>query len=124
MICKKLILYFGITEAVIGVRECLHDWQEGDVITTDGAKTEVYAVFDCTEENMSTLVGMFNHLNTKTAMGPLYKFDPEEDELWWFGDDEDIIPRMVCNKYTMKKREWKDYEKMLDYMEECVDQIA
>jgi hypothetical protein len=121
---KKLILYFGLTTPVIGVRECLHNWQEGDVIDTDGAKTEIYAVFDRTEKNMSTLISMFKELNTNTAMGGLKNFDPEEDEVWMYGEDEDIVPYMVCNDNTRKKRQWTDYEKMLDYMEECADQIV
>ena len=121
---KKLALYFGLSDEVIGVRECLHSWEEGDVIYTDGVRTEIYAVFNSTEENMAKLLSMFKELNTNTAMGYLKNFDPDEDETWMFGDEEDILPYMVCNQNTVKKRVWSDYEKRLDYMEECVELIA
>ncbi len=123
MDCKKLILYFGLTTPVIGVRECLHDWQEGDVITTDGAKTEIYAKFDSTTENMNVLAAMFKELNTNTSSG-LKFFVPEENDVTDYYDIHDLLERMVCNQWTVKKRQWSDYEKRLDYMEECVTNIV
>jgi len=130
---RKLALYYGVDEEVIGVRECLHDWQEGDIINTNGAKTEIYAVFDSTLSNMMLITAMFATLNTRTAMGCLSGFDPhpaDEDE---YCDNEmlldyvnflDLLSVLVCNQHTMKKREWADYERRLDFMEEVVDQIA
>lgn len=121
---KRMVLYYGVTEEVIGVRECMFDWKEGDEIVTNGVKTEVYAVFDSTEKNMTAMVEMFLELNTKTAMSPLRNFDPEYDDLYYFIDFLDLMDYMVCNKYTVKKREWSDYEKRLDYMEDCFAKVA
>ena len=130
---KRLALYFGVDKEVIGVRECLQGWQEGDVITTDGAKTEVYAVFDSTLANMVVLATMFMILNTRTSMwcirgfdeSPLCKEDEEDNEdLIDFVDMDDLLSVMVCNKYTVKKRMWPDYEKRLDYMEDMVELIS
>ena len=129
---RKLALYYGVYEEVIGVRECLHDWQEEDVINTDGAKTEIYAVFESTPKNMMVIATLFATLNTRTSMGWLKGFDPApagEDEYW---DNMDLLEYMnfldllsvlVCNPCTMKKREWADYEKRLDYMEDMVELI-
>lgn len=130
---KKLALYYGVDKEVIGVRECLQGWREGDVIITDGAKTEVYAVFDSTMKNMMVMAQMFMTLNTKSSMWCMKGFieNPcDEDELM---DDEDLIEYLdfvdlltvlVCNQYTVKKRVWPEYDKRLDYMEECVELIA
>lgn len=130
---KRLALYFGLSEEVIGVRECLHDWQEEDVIMTNGVKTEIYAVFESTQENMMVLAKMFMELNTKTAMWCLRNFNTQpadedeeydNEELIDFTDFLDIMSVMVCTPWTMKKRQWQDYEKRLDYMEDMVELIA
>lgn len=130
---KKLALYYGETAEVIGVRECLHDWKEGDVITTDGAKTEIYAVFDSTMRNMLLMATLFVTLNTKTSMWCLRNYEPapaDEVEQWdnedliEFQDMSDLLSVMVCNTTTVKKREWPDFEKRLDFMEEVVSNIA
>ena len=130
---KKLALYFGLTENVIGVRECLHDWQEEDVIITDGVKTEIYAVFDSTPKNMMVMATMFRMLNTKSSMWCLENFNPQpkdedeaydNEELLNFLDILDIMEVMRCNQWTMKKRPRKDFELMLDYMEDMVDRIV
>ena len=130
---RKLALYFGVNQEVIGVRECLHDWQEEDVINTDGAKTEIYAVFESTPKNMMVIVTLFATLNTRTSMGWLKNFNtapPDEDEEW---DNEelldyvnflDILSVLVCTPWTMKKRQWADYERRLDLMEDMVELIA
>ena len=130
---RKLALYYGVYEEVIGVRECLHDWQEEDVINTDGAKTEIYAVFESTPKNMMVIATLFATLNTRTSMGWLKNFNPapaDEDEVW---DNEelldyvnflDLLSVLVCNPCTMKKREWADYERRLDLMEDMVELIA
>lgn len=130
---KKLALYYGVNKEVIGVRECLHDWEEGDVITTDGVKTEIYAIFESTMPNMMTMAKMFCNLNTNTAMWCLKGFNPnpqDEDEeydnegILDYTDMLDLLAVMVCTPCTMKKREWADYEKRLDYMEDIVKLIA
>ena len=130
---KRLALYFGLTDAVIGVRECLHGWQEEDVIVTDGEKTEIYAVFDSTPKNMMVLATMFKTLNTSTSMWCLKGFNPQpadedeeydNEELLDFTDFLDLLSVMVCTRWTMKKREWADYEKRLDLMEDMVELIA
>ena len=130
---KKLALYYGVEKEVIGVRECLQGWQEGDVITTDGAKTEIYAVFDSSLKNMLIMATMFMVMNTKTSMWCLRGFEPcpaDEDEMYdnedmiEYTDMIDLLSVMVCNQQTVKKREWPDYDKRLDYMEETVRLIA
>ena len=130
---RKLALYYGVNQEVIGVRECLHDWKEEDVITTDGAKTEIYAVFDSTPKNMMVIATLFKVLNTNTAMGCLRNFNPaptdedevyDNEELLDFNDFLDIMAVLVCTQWTMKKREWADYEKRLDLMEDMVELIA
>ena len=125
-----MILYFGLAEAVIGVREHHFGWQEGDVITTNGAKTEIYAIFEPTPNNMLTMVKMFQTLNTRTSMGCLGKLDTTEgpeyvyEELDFMLDEVNLEEVMVCNNQTAKKYAFKDYEKRLDFMEECVEQIS
>lgn len=130
---RKLALYFGVNREVIGVRECLHDWQEEDVINTDGAKTEIYAVFESTPKNMMIIAAMFATLNTRTAMGWLKNFNPapaDEDEYWdnkellEYVNFLDLLSVLVCNQHTVKKRQWNDYERCLDYMEDVVELIA
>ena len=130
---RKLALYYGVNQEVIGVRECLHDWKEEDVINTNGAKTEIYAVFDSTPKNMMIIATLFTTLNTRTSMGWLKNFNPapaDEDEVWDnedlldYTDFLDILSVLICNQYTIKKRQWADYEKRLDLMEECVDYIV
>ena len=130
---KRLALYFGVDKEVIGVRECLQGWQEGEIITTDGAKTEVYAVFDSTMNNMMIITQMFMKLNTKTSMWCLKNFNENPEDVDEVLDNEvlldyieflDLLSVLVCNQCTVKKREWSEYEKRLDYMEECVELIA
>lgn len=130
---KRLALYFGVDKEVIGVRECLQGWQEGEIITTDGAKTEVYAVFDSTMNNMMIITQMFMKLNTKTSMWCLKNFNEKPEDVDDVLDNEelldyieflDLLSVLVCNQWTVKKREWSEYEKRLDYMEECVELIA
>ncbi len=130
---RRLALYFGVSNEVIGVRESLHDWQEGDVIVTDGEKTEIYAIFDSTLKNMLLMAALFTELNTKTSMWCLQGFEPhpaDEDEMWdnkyllKYTDFYDLLSVMVCNQFTVRKRQWPDYEKRLDLMEEVVEQIA
>lgn len=127
---KKLALYYGVNQEVIGVRECLHDWEEGDVITTNGVKTEIYAIFDSTMRNMKILAGMFCTLNVATQMGCLKNYtqthsNEELDNEWMFeyNDFFDLLAVMTCTPWTMKKRQWADYEKRLDFMEEMVELI-
>ena len=129
---KKLALYYGVSKEVIGVRECLHDWEEGDVITTDGAKTEIYAVFDSTHENMMVLASMFIALNNRTSMCCLKNFIElpaneddlcDNEDLINYLDLSDLLSVMICTAWTVKKHQWPDYEKRLDFMEECVERI-
>ena len=100
---------------------------------TDGAKTEIYAVFESTLQNMKIIAAMFTVLNTKTAMWSLRGYIPmpkDEDEemdnedLLDFMDFDDILSVLKCNKWTVKKREWPSYEKRLDLMEECAQYLS
>lgn len=122
---KKLALYYGITREVIGVRQCLHDWKEGDEINTDGAKTVIYAVFDNTRHNLAVITALFKILNTNTAMWCISKYfdanDPDDVDDLEFTDFFDWISVMVCTQQTMKKRVWKNYENRLDFMEAMVN---
>lgn len=130
---RKLALYYGICSEVIGIRECLHDWKEEDVINTDGEKTEIYAVFESTLNNMKVMAKMFRNMNTKTSMSCLKWFNPnpqDEDEQMdneWVLESTDMLDLMdvmVCTPWTIKKREWSDYKKRLEYMEEMVELVA
>jgi len=132
MNCKKLILFYGLTAPMIGIREHHYDWKEGDELDFRRAKTEVYAVFDVTHENMLKMYDMFKELNTPTSMKGLRCYldcegildMPEECSLKDWPELQDVLPYMMCNKDTRKKRQWKDYDRMLDFMEECATEIA
>ena len=107
------------------VRQCLHDWKEGDEINTDGAKTVIYAVFDNTRHNLAVITALFKILNTNTAMWCISKYfdanDPDDVDDLEFTDFFDWISVMVCTQQTMKKRVWKNYENRLDFMEAMVN---
>lgn len=124
----KLVLCYGIEKPHISVRRCLHDWKEGDVINTDGIKTEIYAVFQGTKANLAIMYHMFLNLNTRTSMKWLKMLlDGEEidDDVnkWEWPDLSDVLDYFKCTKETIKKRIWKDYNKCLDYMEFCVNMV-
>ena len=96
-------------------------------------KTEIYAVFESTLENMNVLATMFRMLNKKTSMWSLKGFIPEpkdedeeldNEELLDYTNFLDLLAVMVCNPLTMKRKQWPDYDKCLDYMEDMVERIA
>lgn len=130
---EKMVLCYGVDELMIAVRKQHFDWSEGDVINTDGVKTEVYAVFDYNQENMLEMYRMFAELNTPSSMNYIRKWlhnmnvldEPEYTTLEDWPELIDTLNYMKCTKETIKKRTWgKDYDKCLDYMESCCSQIV
>lgn len=47
----------------IGHREHHFDWAEGDTITTDGKKTEIYAIVKNTPDNVDLMYEMFHAID-------------------------------------------------------------
>ena len=118
---QKFVLYYGLDDEVIGVRPYCHDWQEGEVIKdNEGCRileakdVVIYAVFWNTVENVNILLDMFRELNTATSM---------KGARYYFEDEPEILDYCRCNKWTMKKRVWGNYEKRLDYMEKATENL-
>lgn len=72
---------------------------------------------DWTEEKLQYLRGFIENPEDEDE-------EYDNEELLDFTDFFDVISVMVCTRWTMKKRQWEDYEKRLDYMEDMVERIA
>ena len=116
---KKFVLYYGLESETIGVREHLHDWKEGETLYDDSGRifdakqTVIYAIIWGTEKNVEALVEMFRELNTATSMKGV--------DYYFFDETPYILDYLKCTPYTVKKRQYGDYEKRLDFMEEFVN---
>ena len=59
---KNFLVYYNEDRELIGMREHHFDWEEGDVITTNGVSTVIFGIFEGTKKNLSLVKSMFNHL--------------------------------------------------------------
>lgn len=59
---EKFLVYYNKNQELIGLREHYFEWEEDDVITTNGVMMVNFGIFRETEKNMSLMKSMFNHI--------------------------------------------------------------
>ena len=103
---KKYLVYYNENEELIGIREHMFDWEEGQEILSNGRKVVIFAIFDGTPENirianimMATLKKYSN--NTKTR----------------------LVEKNGQLGFRTTGKVWKSFDAELDYVEEMVNSM-
>ena len=122
---KKFLVYYNEDRELIGMREHHFDWEEGDVITTDGVRTVIFGIFDGTEKNMSLVKRMFNalrrHLPKKKAVLVLdegYEYTGD-----WFEDMMLQIEHSHTELIDVRRKVWKSFDAQLDFVDAVFSQM-
>ena len=125
MATKKFIVYYNEKENIIGYREHHFEWEEGDVIVTNGMQTAIFAIFDGTEKNLRVASNMISVLKRYT---PKYKrVSVPNGDIKLSGDFVDDVINIWMNSHEKtvlaNKRVWKNFDAMLDYVEYVVNEV-
>ncbi len=118
----------------IGHREHHYDWKEGDVITTDGKETEIYAIVKNTPDNVELLQDMFIRCSGIFRGAKMQKqffrkeltrllTNPAQPNKWFKGIRIDQQDRKAILSQKFKEVDEKTFEKVFDVIDECLDEI-
>ena len=107
------------------MREKHFDWEEGDVITTDGVRTVIFGIFEGTKKNLSLVKSMFNHLRRHL---PKKKQVLVLDEGFNYTGDlfEDMMMQIEHGHYEwvdVRRRVWKSFDAQLDFVDAVFSQM-
>lgn len=122
---KKFLVYYNESRELIGLREHHFDWEEGDVITTDGVSTVIFGIFEGTEKNMSLVKRMFDTLR---------KYLPKKKQVRvlddgfsytgdWFEDMMLQLEHSHTELVDIHKKVWKDFDAELDFVDSVFAQM-
>ena len=122
---KKFLVYYNESRELIGLREHHFDWEEGDVITTDGVSTVIFGIFEGTEKNMSLVKRMFDTLR---------KYLPKKKQVRvldegfsytgdWFEDMMLQLEHSHTELVDVHKKVWKDFDAELDFVDSVFAQM-
>lgn len=122
---KRFLVYYNEDRELIGMREHHFDWEEGDVITTDGVRTVIFGIFEGTKKNLSLVKSMFNHLRRHL---PKKKQVLVLDEGFHYTGDlfEDMRLRIEHGHYEwvdVRRRVWKSFDAQLDFVDAVFAQM-
>lgn len=122
---KNYVVFYNESKEIVGYREHHFDWEEGDTITTNGVKTTIFAIFRGTEKNLRTASDMIKTINQYM---PKYKQVSILNEGVRLTGDvfEDMINVMMnshLETIQTRKRVWKNFDAMLDFVEHVVNEV-
>ena len=122
---KRFLVYYNESRELIGMREHHFDWEEGDVITTNGVKTVIFGIFNGTEKNMSLVKRMFNalrrHLPKKKSVLVLDEGYEYTDD--WFKNMMLQIEHSHTELIDVRRRVWKSFDVQLDFVDAVFSQM-
>lgn len=122
---KRFLVYYNESRELIGMREHHFDWEEGDVITTNGVKTVIFGIFNGTEKNISLVKRMFNalrrHLPKKKAVLVLDEGYEYTDD--WFKNMMLQIEHSHTELIDVRRRVWKSFDAQLDFVDAVFSQM-
>lgn len=118
----------------IGHREHHFDWEEGDVITTDGKKTEIYAIVKNTPDNVELLYEMFNRCSVLFRGAKQQKQffkkefirqieNPSQPNKWFKGIRLDWADRHAILSQKFKEVDEKTFDKVFEVIDECLEEV-
>jgi hypothetical protein len=118
----------------IGHREHHFDWEEGDTITTDGKKTEIYAIVKNTPDNVDLLYEMFHQCDGLFRGAKLQKQffrkellqqmqNPARPSKWFKGInmEERDFRSILRDKY--QEVDEKTFDKVFEVIDECLEEV-
>lgn len=122
---KNYVVFYNESKEIVGYREHHFDWEEGDTITTNGVKTTIFAIFRGTEKNLRTASDMIKTINQYM---PKYKQVSILNEgVRLTGDVFDDMINVMMNSHLetiqTRKRVWKNFDAMLDFVEHVVNEV-
>lgn len=122
---KNYVVFYNESKEIVGYREHHFDWEEGDTITTNGVKTTIFAIFRGTEKNLRAASDMIKTINQYM---PKYKQVSILNEgVRLTGDVFDDMINVMMNSHLetiqTRKRVWKNFDAMLDYVEHVVNEV-
>jgi hypothetical protein len=122
---KNYIVFYNESKEIVGYREHHFDWEEGDTITTNGVKTTIFAIFRGTEKNLRAASDMIKTINQYM---PKYKQVSILNEgVRLTGDVFDDMINVMMNSHLetiqTRKRVWKNFDAMLDFVEHVVNEV-
>lgn len=122
---KNYIVFYNESKEIVGYREHHFDWEEGDTITTNGVKTTIFAIFRGTEKNLRAASDMIKTINQYM---PKYKQVSILNEgVRLTGDVFDDMINVMMNSHLetiqSRKRVWKNFDAMLDFVEHVVNEV-
>lgn len=122
---KNYIVFYNESKEIVGYREHHFDWEEGDTITTNGVKTTIFAIFRGTEKNLRAASDMIKTINQYM---PKYKQVSILNEgVRLTGDVFDDMINVMRNSHLetiqTRKRVWKNFDAMLDFVEHVVNEV-
>ena len=122
---KKFLVYYNEAQELIGMREHHFDWEEGDVITTDGVRTVIFGIFEGTKKNMGLIKSMFNHLRRHLPKKKQVLVLDEGYEYTgdWFEDMMLQIEHSHVELVDVNRRVWKSFDAQLDFVDAVFAQM-
>lgn len=122
---KNYVVFYNESKEIVGYREHYFDWEEGDTITTNGVKTTIFAIFRGTEKNLRAASDMIKTINQYM---PKYKQVSILNEgVRLTGDVFDDMINVMMNSHLetiqTRKRVWKNFDAMLDFVEHVVNEV-
>lgn len=122
---KNYVVFYNESKEIVGYREHHFDWEEGNTITTNGVKTTIFAIFRGTEKNLRAASDMIKTINQYM---PKYKQVSILNEgVRLTGDVFDDMINVMMNSHLetiqTRKRVWKNFDAMLDFVEHVVNEV-
>lgn len=122
---KNYVVFYNESKEIVGYHEHHFDWEEGDTITTNGVKTTIFAIFRGTEKNLRAASDMIKTINQYM---PKYKQVSILNEgVRLTGDVFDDMINVMMNSHLetiqTRKRVWKNFDAMLDFVEHVVNEV-
>lgn len=118
---KKFLVYYNEDKGLIGMRQHLFDWEEGDTITTDGVQVVVFGIFRGTTKNLNLVDDMFKVLRrfqprqkTVRVLDEGYEHSETGDA---FADSMNDLIHSHLEKVNVAKKVWKDFDAQLDFVD-------
>ena len=122
---KKFLVYYNESRGLIGFREHHFDWEEGDVITTDGVRTTIFGIFDGTEKNLKLASKMIDTLRRYLPKKKwIYVIDKGIKLTGdWFEDALNIMENSHYELVDVRTKVWKSFDAELDFVDEVMSEM-
>lgn len=121
MTTKKYIIYYNESNNFIGFREHHFDWEEGDDIVCDGIRCTIFAIFEGTEKNLHVASEM---IKTIDRYMPRYSYGVARGRAAHNVDNlVDAMEEGRLNFVQTRKRTWKNFDAILDFVDEVLNEM-